>query len=115
MTVHAVEEVVVLQPDGDLCEGPACDELEAELVSLAERGRRVVVDLTTTRVLTAHCLGVMARAQQIASANGGRIALCGAAGLQRWLLEVTHLADALPLYGSEQEAARSLGAGQAVA
>ena len=115
MTSHAVDEVVVLQPRGDLLEGAACDDLERALGSLAGRGRRVIVDLSGTRVLTAHCLGLLARAQQLASANGGGLALCGAAGPQRWLLGVTHLADALPLYESESEAVVHLNAGRAVA
>jgi anti-anti-sigma factor len=115
MTSHVVDELVVLEPSGDLCEGAACDELERELFALAEQGRRVIVDLSATRVLTAHGLGVLARAQQLAVANGGRIALCGAAGLQRWLLTVTHLAGALPLYATEREAVAQLGAQRAVA
>ncbi len=115
MTSHAVDELVVLQPSGDLIEGAACDELERELSALAERGRRVIVDLSHARVLTAHCLGVLARAQWTASANGGGLALCGAAGPQRWLLDVTHLAGALPLYDSEHEAVAHLNAGRAVA
>lgn len=115
MTSHAVDELVVLQPSGDFLEGAACDDLEHELYSLAEQGRRVIVDLSRTRVLTAHCLGLLARAQQLASANGGGVALCSAAGSQRWLLDVTHLADALPLFGSEGEAVAHLNAGRAVA
>jgi anti-anti-sigma regulatory factor len=115
MTSHAVDELVVLQPNGDFLEGVACDDLEHELYSLAEQGRRVIVDLSRTRVLTAHCLGVLARAQRLASANGGGLALCGAAGPQRWLLDVTHLAGALPLYASEAEAVAHLQAGRAVA
>ena len=115
MTSHAVDELVVLQPSGDFLEGAACDELEHELCSLAEQGRRVIVDLSHTRVLTAHCLGLLARAQQLASANGGGVALCGAAGPQRWLLDVTHLACALPLFGSEAEAVAHLHSGRAMA
>jgi len=115
MTSHKVDELVVLQPRGDLCEGAACDELERELCALAEQGRRLIVDLSATRVLTARGLGVLVRAQRLAAANGGRIVLCGAAGLQRWLLDVTHLAEALPLYDSEAEAVARLGAWQAVA
>lgn len=115
MTSHAADELVVLQPSGDFLEGAACDELEHELDSLAEQGRRVIVDLSHTRVLTAHCLGLLARAQQLALANGGGLALCGAAGAQRWLLDVTHLAGVLPLFGSEAEAAVHLNAGRAVA
>jgi anti-anti-sigma regulatory factor len=113
MTSRAVDEMVVLQPSGDFIEGTACDELECELASLARQGRRVIVDLSHARVLTAHCLGLLARAQQLASANGGGVALCGAAGPQRWLLDVTHLADALPLFGSRREAVAHLSAGRA--
>ena len=115
MTSHAVDELVVLQPSGDFLEGAACDDLEHELYSLAEQGRRVIVDLSRTRVLTAHCLGLLARAQQLASANGGGVALCGAAGSQRWLLGVTGLADAVPVYGSEAEAVARFAACRAVA
>ena len=115
MTSHAVDELVVLQPSGDFLEGAACDDLERELLALAQQGRRVIVDLSRTRVLTAHCLGLLARAQQLASANGGGVALCGAAGPQRWLLDVTHLAGALPLFSSEAEAVAHLHMGRAVA
>jgi anti-anti-sigma regulatory factor len=115
MTVRALDELIVLQPSGDLLEGTACDELEGELLALAGRGRRVIVDLGRARVLTAHCLGLLARAQKLASENGGRIALCGADGPQRWLLDVTHLAGALPLFGDVIEAAAHLQGGRAVA
>jgi anti-anti-sigma regulatory factor len=115
MTSHAVGELVVLQPSGDFFEGAACDALEHELLALAGQGRRVIVDLSRARVLTAHCLGLLARAQQLASANGGGVALCGAAAPQRWLLDVTHLAGALPHFSSKAEAAAHLHAGRAVA
>lgn len=115
MTTRAVNQLVVLQPDGDLCEGAACDELELELFTLAEQGRHVIVDLSSTRILTAHCLGVLARAQRLAAAAGGNIVLCGAAELQRWLLGVTHLTDALSVYPSQAEAVASFGLHSAVA
>jgi anti-anti-sigma regulatory factor len=115
MTSHAIDELVVLQPSGDFLEGAACDQLERDLFALAEQGRRVIVDLSHARVLTAHCLGLLASAQQLASANGGSVALCGAAGSQRWLLDVTHLAGALPLFDSEGEAVAHLHAGRAMA
>ena len=115
MDPHAVDEPVVLQVTGDLLEGPACDRLELELLALARQGRRVIVDLSQARVLTAHCLGLFARAQQLASANGGGVALCGAHDLQRWLLDVTHIAGALPLFGNVTDAVAHLHAGRAVA
>ena len=115
MTTRSVNQLVVLRPDGDLCEGAACDRLEQELLTLAEQGRQVIVDLSATRILTAHCLGVLARAQNLAAAAGGNIALCGAAALQRWLLGVTHLTDALPVYPTLDEALTSFTPHSAVA
>jgi anti-anti-sigma factor len=108
MTTHAVEEVVVLKPQGELWEGPECDELERQLEQLAGDGRQVVVDLAATHFLTARALGLLAHAVRSASLHGGRIALCGAAGFERWLLQLTHLAEALPVYASEDEAVRGL-------
>ena len=115
MTSNAVDELVILQPRGELCEGPACDELERQLYTLAEQGRRVIVDLSGTRVITAHCLGVLARGHRLAVANGGGLVLCGAAAVQRWLLGITHLTDAVPIYATEREAVEHLTAGRAVA
>jgi anti-anti-sigma regulatory factor len=115
MVFHASDEPAVLQPSGDFLEGAACDELEHELLALAGQGRRVIVDLGHARVLSAHCLGLLARAQKLASANGGGVVLCGADGPQRWLLGVTHLAGALPLFGSVTEAVAHVHGGRAVA
>lgn len=115
MTTRATEHLVVLQPEGDLCEGPACDELQHELFSHAERGRLVIVDLSVTRIVTAHCLGVLVRAQRLAVAAGGDVALCGPTELHRWLLGVTHLADALPVYASQAEALAGFASRSAVA
>lgn len=108
MTAHALNQLVILKPHGELCEGAECDELERELAGLAEHGRRVIVNLSDACVLTARALGVLARAQQIASLHGGRIVLCGTTTLQRWLLGVTHLSEALAVYVSEEEAATAL-------
>ena len=108
MTSHAVDELLVLEPSGDLLEGASCDDLERELIALAGQGRRAIVDLSRTRVLTAHCLGVLARAQQLASARGGGFALVCAAGLQRWLLGVTGLAEVVPVCRNEAEAVACL-------
>jgi anti-anti-sigma factor len=115
MTTEALDEVVVLRPEGGLCEGEECDEMERRLHDLLGRGRRVIVDLSSTRMLTAHGLGVLARAQQVAAQHGGRLAICGAAGLERWVLDLTHLAQVVPVFASAEEAARSLGGSRAVA
>jgi anti-anti-sigma factor len=110
MTTHAVDEVVVLRPQGELWEGPECDELEHRLEQLVGEGRHAVVDLGATHFLSARALGLLAHAVRSASLHGGRIVLCSAAAFERRLLQLTHLADALPVYASEDEAVRGLQA-----
>ncbi len=108
MTSHAVDEVLVLRPQGDLCEGEECDAMERTLGDFAGRGLAVVVDLSETRMLTAHAVGVLAQASRAAAEHGGRLALCGAARLERWVLEVTRLAEVVPVFASEQAAVAGL-------
>jgi anti-anti-sigma factor len=115
MTTHDVDEVVVLKPQSDLCEGDECDEMERMLEQLARQGRPVIVDLRETRFLTAHALGVLAQAARSASAHGGRIALCGAARLERWLLELTGLTGTMAVCANEEIALQHLRAVRAVA
>ena len=108
MTLHEVDQVTVLEPEGDLYEGTECDAMERSLLPLAERGRRTVVDLSGARQLGAHCLGILAHAHEVATRNGGRIVLCGARRLHRWLFVRTHLAEAIPVYESRALAIRAL-------
>ncbi|HVP14471.1 MAG TPA: STAS domain-containing protein [Terriglobales bacterium] len=108
MTTHAIDDVVVLKPEGELWEGPESDELERELDRLLSEGRPVVVDLAATRFLTARALGLLADGARRAALHGGAIALCGAKGFERRLLTLTHLADALPVYATGEDAARGM-------
>jgi anti-anti-sigma factor len=108
MTWHDEEQVVVLGPQGELYEGAECDELERSLMQLAGRGARVVVDLSETHQVSAHCLGVLAHAQETALRHGGRIALCGATKVQRWLLGEARLSEALMVYEDSAAAIRAL-------
>ena len=115
MTKDFVRETLVIRPAGDLCEGDECDQLERALAEQARLGRSVVVDLSGTRFLTAHALGVLARAHRIGLEHGARIALCGVTGTERWLLALTHLSEALPVYADETAAVAHLGEQRAVA
>ena len=108
MISHDLKHVVVLEPRGHLCEGAECDEMERTLVGMAEQGRRVVVDLSGTDQLTARGLGILAHAHKIALGSGGRIVLCGANRVERWLLTRTRLAEALVLYESRASAVSDL-------
>jgi anti-anti-sigma factor len=110
MTSRAVDEVVILRPQNDLCEGEECDAMERTLGVLARRGVTVVVDLSETRLLTAHAVGVLAQASRAAAEHGGRLALCGAAKLERWVLEVTRLADVVPVFATAEMAVARLRA-----
>jgi anti-anti-sigma factor len=109
MTVHAVNGLFVLEPAGDLCEGAECDAMERELLGHAGQGHRVVVNLEHTRLLSARALGILARTHRSATANGGRLVVCGANRLQRFLLTATRLAEVLEVAEDEAAALRALG------
>jgi len=96
MTWREQNDMVILTPRGNLHEGEECDALERGLESLLERGtREVVVDLAETGHLSAHSIGILARARMLMQARGRRLALRGVHDDQRWLLRVTHIADVL--------------------
>jgi anti-anti-sigma factor len=110
MTTHEFDHISLLEPQGNLWESRESAAMERVLVQLAERGRRIVVDLSSTGHLTANGLGVLARAQGIALEHGGEIALCGAAPAHRMLLERTGLHEAMRIYGARAEALKALSA-----
>ena len=94
MTWREQNETIILTPHGNLHEGPESDALERELEGLAERGaREVVVDLAETGHLSARAIGILARMQQRMISRGAFIALRGLHKDQKWLLDVTHVAE----------------------
>lgn len=96
MTWKEQNDTVILTPHGNLHEGEECDALERGLESLLERGtREVVVDLTETGHLSAHSIGILARAQSLMRLRGHHLALRGVHDDQRWVLNVTRIGKAL--------------------
>jgi anti-anti-sigma factor len=94
MTWREQNDMIILTPHGNLHEGDECDALERELESLAERGaREVVVDLAETGHLSARAIGILARMQQRMHSRGGILALRSVHHDQKWLLDVTHVAE----------------------
>jgi anti-anti-sigma factor len=98
MTSQKLDDVVVLAPTHELYEGGECDEMERALLEHAERGARVIVDLSRVRRISAHCLGILAHAQQIAAQNGGRIVLCGVTHVHHWVIRRAGLGDVLSVF-----------------
>ena len=87
---------------------PSADELERSLVEALGRGDGVIVDLTSTRLITARLLGILVRAHRESACADGAIALCGATPAERWLLERTGLTHVLSLYAGRDEALRAM-------
>jgi len=101
-------------PAPHLWEGEPCDTLERALLQAAAEGRAIVVDLSGVASVTAHCLGILARAHEQALAHGGRVVLCGANAMMRWLLVETGLDRALAVFEDRASALRA-AAGSAAA
>lgn len=108
MTLHEEDGMVVVEPQGHLYEGTECDAMERALSELAERGRRVIVDLSGAQHLTARCLGILAHVQEVAARHGGRLVVCATDPRQRWLLTATGLATPLGVAVSRAAAIREM-------
>lgn len=110
MTMHEYDHISLLEPRGNLWESRESEAMEHMLVQLAERGRRILVDLSATGHLTAHGLGVLAHAQRVALEHGGEIVLCGPSRAHRLLLDRTGLRDAVKTYARRTDALKALAA-----
>jgi anti-anti-sigma factor len=110
MTRHEFHNVSLLQPRGNLWESRESEAMESMLVQLAARGRRVLVDLSSTGHLTAHGLGVLAHAQKIALEHGGEIAICGARRAHRILIERTGVSQVVKVHADRRAALEALTA-----
>lgn len=96
MTSRLDEGMVVLVPRGHLHEGDESDALELEISRALEcGGKRLLVDLSQTRHLSARSVGILANAHRQASARGGRLSLGGLRPEHRLALEVTGLLGVL--------------------
>ncbi len=115
MIRYETDGVTILEPTRDLREGEECDRMEEALLRLAERGALIVIDVTRVQNISAHCLGVLAHAHQVATRHGGSIALCHPTRMERWLLAKTGLADVIAVYDNVDAAKRALATGRAVA
>ena len=108
MTCRQGNGFVVLRPEGDLCEGPESDRVEAALAAWVGQKRCVIVDLSRTRQLAARGLGILVRAHQESMGHGGRIGVCGATALHLWMLRVTCVAKFLAVYKTKGAAVAAL-------
>jgi len=112
MTSHELNHVALIEPQGDLWETVECDAMERALLELADLGRTVLVDLSETGQITAHGLGLLAHAQQVAHENGGEVTLCGANRAHRLLLRKTGLLDAIRVFPNRARALNVLKPGE---
>jgi anti-anti-sigma factor len=100
--------VTVLEPTQDLHAGDECDQIEGALARLAEGGAQVVIDVSHVQHISAHCLGILAHAHQVASQHGGCIVLCGPSRMEHWLLAKTGLAGVISVHDDVASAKRRL-------
>lgn len=79
--------------------------LAEELERVSGRGGRVVVDLTETEFIDSTILGVLIGGQRQASAASGSYAFVApSGGRPRRLLEMTRVADRIPVFETRADA-----------
>lgn len=75
-----------------------------------EAGRsRLVLNLDGVVFLASMALGKLAALINRTRSAGGKLTVCRVSRTVEELLQLTHLADILPIYADEQEAVRSFG------
>jgi anti-anti-sigma factor len=65
---------------------------------------RVVLDMDEVAQLTSLLLGQLVALQARVDAHGGMVRVCGLSPLNENVLDITHLRDRIPCYGSRGEA-----------
>lgn len=108
MTVRNDHDILVLRTDEDLREGPACDALERMLDDAIREQRRVLLAFGPGTRLSAHALGIVARASREAERHGSALAVSTPDPDHRWLLGITGLSNVLQLHPSESSAISAL-------
>lgn len=98
--------VVVASGEIDLYTSP---ELREALADAAQSSDRVILDLTDVTFLDSTGMGVMVGAMHHGNGRrAGSLCLVGPAAMVRRVLEITHLNDLFPIYGSLEEALKDL-------
>ena len=100
-------EIVVLSGEHDLGTVPSVREV---LGAAASGGKAVVIDLSTATFVDSSILGALLEARRTAmeSERGFAVACSGEAEPVRRVLEVTGLADELPVHPTREEALATL-------
>ena len=94
----------VLRVDGEL-DGPAAVELRhAMSVASEAHGIHLVVDLSNTSYIESAAIGALIEIQVSYLERGGRLAVTCAPGNIARILEVSGLADVVPLFDSVESA-----------
>jgi len=111
MTTGLDGGVMVLVPRGHLHAGDESDALEREIVMGFARGaKRLVVDLSQTRHLSARSIGILAHAHVEASGRGGYLKLRGVGREHRLALEVTGLLGVIEVLETVPQVSTSIRA-----
>ena len=108
LRIRELEDITVIACRGRIAYRDEADALSLRASSLLKQKRALIFDLSEVDELDGAGLGKLAGIQAQASQLKTPVALCGANGLVREVLELTHLNSVLPLYSDLDQAVRHI-------
>ena len=106
LRIRELEEVTVICCRGRIAYGDEAEALFLRASSLLKQRRALVFDLSEVAELDGAGLGTLAGIRSQASQLETPVALCGAKGLVREVLELTRLNSVFPMYSDVNTALR---------
>ena len=102
------DDVVVLEMEGELLDGPAAGLLNDKIHELIDAGKtNVVVDLCQVKLMNSSGLGILIGGLTTLRNNGGDMKLANVAEKIRDLLKVTRLITIFEIFDSVEDAIES--------
>ena len=104
-------DVLIVMPVGrlDAYSAPEADERIAQHIN--EGARHIVMDFAQANYISSAGLRVLINAVKKLKSLGGAFALCNPSGSIQQVLEMSGLSDVIPMFGSLQEAIRTMPGG----
>jgi anti-sigma B factor antagonist len=106
LRIRELEDITVICCRGRIAYRDEADALSLRALSLLKQKRALVFDLSEVNELDGAGLGKLAGIQAQATKVETPVALCGATGLVREMLELTRLNSVFPLYSDVDQAVR---------
>jgi anti-sigma B factor antagonist len=108
MITEKVGEIAVVELRGEQLDASNVTDFKRDIASVLEGNSRVVFDLSALRFVDSSGLGAILSCLRRLNGAGGELKLCGLTKPVRALFELVRMHKIFDIYGTRDEAVRSL-------